>query len=74
VPKSREEAKLRGLGAKYGATVRKRYSRVVGLLKLRRKCPHCGAWKLRRMAAGIWRCSSCDHRIAGGAYEISTHS
>jgi len=59
-----------GLGAKYGATVRKRYSRVYVTLKTARECPSCGSLKLRRRASGIWACSVCGYTVAGGAYDI----
>jgi large subunit ribosomal protein L37Ae len=68
VPRSKS---LRGLGAKYGGTVRKRYSLVYRLLKAKKECPSCSALKLRRMSAGIWSCKSCGFTVAGGAYDVS---
>jgi large subunit ribosomal protein L37Ae len=66
--KPRSES-LKGLGPKYGATVRKRYSQILRLLRRRRECPACGKWSLKRSAAGIWSCERCGHRFAGGAYQ-----
>lgn len=65
-----EERVLKGLGAKYGRTLRVRYSRVVFLQKSKRRCPACGALKLKREASGIWGCSKCGHKVAGGAYDL----
>jgi len=61
---------VKGLGVKYGRTLRVRYSRVVLLQKSKRRCPSCGALKLKREASGIWSCSKCGHQVAGGAYDI----
>jgi large subunit ribosomal protein L37Ae len=61
---------IKGLGAKYGATVRKRYARVVTLLKMKRRCPKCGSWQIRRKASGIWICKTCGYQIAGEAYDV----
>jgi large subunit ribosomal protein L37Ae len=68
VPRSKS---LRGLGAKYGGTVRKRYSNVHRLLKAKKECPSCSSMKLRRLSAGIWSCKTCGFTVAGGAYDVS---
>ena len=62
---------LRGLGAKYGGTVRKRYSNVHRLLKAKKECPSCSSMKLRRLSAGIWSCKTCGFTVAGGAYDVA---
>lgn len=59
---------LKGLRAKFGATVRKRYTRVQKLSKLKRTCPSCGSRSLKREAVGIWICEKCGYKVAGGAY------
>ncbi|HLQ03960.1 MAG TPA: 50S ribosomal protein L37 [Nitrososphaerales archaeon] len=61
---------VRGLRAKFGSTVRKRYSRVYRTLKTARECPSCASLKLKRSASGIWTCSVCGYTVAGGAYDI----
>ena len=66
----KKDRPLKGLGQKYGATVRKRYSRVHRLLKAKRKCPSCGSLKFRRSAAGVWLCGKCGFKAAGGAYSF----
>lgn len=62
---------IKGLGAKYGSTLRKRYSRVYKTLKKARECPSCSSMKMKRTALGIWKCKSCGYTIAGGAYDIT---
>jgi large subunit ribosomal protein L37Ae len=69
VPKAKES--LRGLGQKYGGTLRKRYARIYRTLKTARECPSCASMKLRRQASGIWRCNSCGYTVAGGAYSLA---
>jgi large subunit ribosomal protein L37Ae len=62
---------LKGLHAKYGATLRKRYSRIYRLLKQKRSCPECGSRKFGREAAGVWLCGICGFKVAGGAYDVA---
>jgi large subunit ribosomal protein L37Ae len=61
---------MKGLGAKYGGTLRKRYARIHRGLKASRECPSCSSTKLKRQASGIWRCGSCGYTVAGGAFEL----
>jgi large subunit ribosomal protein L37Ae len=61
---------LKGLGIKFGATVRKRYGKVYRTLHMKRRCPSCGSQRFGRVALGIWRCPKCNFKIASGAYDI----
>jgi large subunit ribosomal protein L37Ae len=72
VPKAKEN--LRGLGAKYGGTLRKRYARVFRTLKQARECPSCSSMRLSRTSSGIWKCKSCGYTVAGGAYTLAQAS
>ena len=69
MPKAKES--LRGLGAKYGGTLRKRYARIFRTLKTARECPSCSSMRLRRASSGIWKCKSCGYTVAGGAYDLA---
>ena len=62
----------RGLGARYGSTVRKRYIRATAGLKKAHKCPQCGFQRVKRESVGIWKCKKCGYTFAGGAYMPST--
>ncbi|MCP8323951.1 MAG: 50S ribosomal protein L37 [Candidatus Methylarchaceae archaeon HK02M2] len=62
---------LKGLGTKYGSSLRKKYGRIYTTLKLKRMCPSCGAWKLKRKSLGIWQCRSCGFTMAGRAYDVT---
>ena len=70
MPHARRE-NVKGLGAKYGSTLRKRYSRTYVVLKKARDCPSCSGAKLARVASGIWKCKSCGYTVAGGAYDLA---
>ncbi len=58
----------RGLGTRYGSTVRKRYTKVIAGLKKLHKCPQCGFAKVRRESVGVWKCRKCSCTFTGGAY------
>jgi large subunit ribosomal protein L37Ae len=62
----------RGLGPRYGATVRKRYIKVVTEMKKPHTCPHCGFPRVKRVSVGVWKCRKCGFTFAGGAYTPTT--
>ena len=72
MPRSAKATIIKGLGAKFGTPVRKRYGRLAHLQRKYRICPSCGSVSLKRKASGIWACLKCDFRIAGEAYDIKT--
>lgn len=69
MPKANES--LRGLGAKYGGTLRKRYARIFRTLKQARECPSCSSMRLARTSSGVWKCKSCGYTVAGGAFDLA---
>jgi large subunit ribosomal protein L37Ae len=62
----------RGLGPRYGSTVRKRYIKVVEEMKKPHKCPQCGFSRVRRVSVGVWGCRKCGFTFTGGAYTPTT--
>jgi len=58
----------RGLGARYGSTLRKRYIKVLSETKKAHKCPQCGSASIRRESVGVWNCRKCGLTFTGGAY------
>jgi len=62
----------RGLEARYGATVRKRYIEVVSGLRKAHTCPKCGSTSVRRRSVGVWKCRKCGVVFTGGAYTPTT--
>jgi len=61
-----------GLGARYGVTVRRRYSGIITEMRKKHVCPQCGLRAVRRESVGIWLCRKCGYRFAGGAYTPTT--
>lgn len=70
--KTKKVGPTRGLGPRYGSTVRKRYMKVVKELKRPHMCPQCGFRRVKRESVGVWRCRKCDFTFTGGAYTPST--
>lgn len=62
----------RGLGVRYGATVRKRYAKVIVEMKKPHACPRCGFARVRRQSVGVWKCRKCGLTYTGGAYTPTT--
>jgi large subunit ribosomal protein L37Ae len=72
LPKTKKVGPTRGLGPRYGSTVRKRYVKVITELKKPHRCPQCGFVRVRRLSVGIWKCGKCEFTFAGGAYTPNT--
>lgn len=68
MPKTKKVGPTRGLGPRYGATVRKRYVKVITELKKPHRCPQCAFVRVRRVSVGVWSCQKCGFTFAGGAY------
>jgi len=62
---------MRGLGPRYGKSVRKKYAEVDSRQRKKQTCPFCKK-KAKRLAPGIWQCKNknCRKRFASGAYLI----
>ena len=67
--KKRKDIGLRGRG---GATLRKRYGRIMDSLHTSHICPSCASPSVKRVSVGLWGCRKCGHTFAGGAYTPST--
>ncbi len=57
------------LGARYGSTTRLRLEKIESLQKKKHQCPKCSADRVKRVALGIWKCTKCGNKFAGGAYK-----
>ena len=68
---AKKKISLKGLGARYGIKIRKKYSQVHRTMKSKSKCPECGSLRFGRQAVGIWSCKKCEFKIAGFAYDIT---
>jgi large subunit ribosomal protein L37Ae len=70
--RTKKVGSTRGLGARYGSTVRKRYVKVVTEMKKPHRCPQCGFPRVKRVSVGVWGCRKCGFTFAGGAYSPTT--
>jgi large subunit ribosomal protein L37Ae len=66
--KTKKVEMTRGFGTRYGATLRKRYIKILVEAKKTHKCPQCGAEAVKRVSIGVWNCKKCDVTFTGGAY------
>ncbi len=62
----------RGLGARYGSTVRKQYVKVLSEMKKAHRCPQCDSSSVQRESVGVWNCRKCGLTFTGGAYTPTT--
>jgi len=58
-------------GAKYGRKIKIRVRDIEVIEKARHPCPKCHAQNVKRVASGIWSCSRCGAKFAGGAYALA---
>lgn len=65
--KSRQ-AIAKGLGPRYGSTLRKKWAEVVSAARASHVCDRCGAKSVRRVSVGVWQCRRCGYKFAGQAY------
>ncbi|MBN2334621.1 50S ribosomal protein L37ae [Candidatus Bathyarchaeota archaeon] len=67
-----KKRKNAGLRVRGGASLRKRYSRIMATARATHKCPSCASPSVKRVSVGIWNCKKCGYKFAGGAYTPST--
>jgi large subunit ribosomal protein L37Ae len=59
-------------GVRSGVGIRKKYLLATND-KSKKECPNCGAInKIKREATGIFICTNCKTKIAGGAHKFKT--
>jgi len=58
--------------AGYGRKVRLAITKVEAEQHKPQICPSCSFPRLKRMSAGIWACTKCKQKFAGGAYFPTT--
>jgi large subunit ribosomal protein L37Ae len=59
-------------GSKYGKKIRDNVKKIELRSKTKHKCPQCEKLSLKRKASGIWECSKCGAKMAGGAWSPQT--
>ncbi|PSH01431.1 MAG: 50S ribosomal protein L37ae [Nanohaloarchaea archaeon SW_10_44_10] len=64
----RQNSSSKRFGARYGSKTRRNVDEAE---KRDSVCEECGE-ELEREAAGIWKCTGCGKKTAGGAYRADT--
>lgn len=59
-------------GARYGRVARKRVADIEEDMHADHACPDCGEKAVDRKGTGVWECSRCGHKFAGGTYRPET--
>jgi len=57
-------------GARYGSTVKAKYSAIASRQKQKQQCPFCKKLGSRRLAKGLWQCKRCKKKYAASAYYV----
>ncbi len=57
-------------GTRYGRKLKEKVAEAESGHRGRHKCPYCGKNNAKRIAAGIWTCTSCKVKFTGNAYSI----
>ncbi len=60
--------------SRYGRKIRELEKSALRHSRGKHVCPKCGKRNVKRVGAGIWNCSSCNARFAGGAYSPETEA
>jgi len=70
-----KKVKMAGrFGSRYGAKVRQRLVDVETEQRKKHKCPKCEQFKVKRIAAGLFKCRKCGAKFSGGAYTPETNA
>lgn len=59
-------------GPRYGRFIRKRVNEIEKVSRALHVCPRCDNNRVSRKGTGIWECSKCGFKFAGGAYVPQT--
>ncbi len=59
---------VKRFGPRYGKRIKDKLAKVEQKQKMPNTCPYCKKPTAERIAAGIWQCSKCRAKFAGGAY------
>ena len=68
--KSKKSRASGRFGARYGKTVRAKLVKVEDKKRKKQKCPFCKKPGAKRLSKGIWECSKCNKKFAGGTFYL----
>jgi large subunit ribosomal protein L37Ae len=55
-------------GPRYGISLRYRWADIMKEKEKKHLCPRCHRYSVKRVSTGIWVCTHCGLKFAGGAY------
>ncbi|MDP7621026.1 MAG: 50S ribosomal protein L37ae [SAR324 cluster bacterium] len=55
-------------GPRYGRKIRNKVKAIEAVSKAKHPCLKCQMKSAKRTATGVWECSKCGAKYAGGAY------
>jgi len=61
---------VKRFGPRYGKKGKVKLAKIEAIQRGKHQCPYCHAWKVRRIASGIWECRKCDSKFTGKSYSI----
>ncbi len=71
MPSKSKKTKSAGrFGARYGKRVRDKLVKVEEKQRKKQTCPFCSKVGVKRLSKGIWKCSRCEKKFAGGTYYL----
>ncbi|MBI2671069.1 50S ribosomal protein L37ae [Candidatus Woesearchaeota archaeon] len=70
MPKTKKVKSTGRFGSRYGLSIRQRVLDVEEKQRGWHECPYCSKKRVKRVAAGIWQCRSCNVKFTGKAYAI----
>ncbi|MEA1993576.1 MAG: 50S ribosomal protein L37ae, partial [Euryarchaeota archaeon] len=53
-------------GVRAGKRVRDKVDRIEKRMRDKHKCPQCHRKSVKRVSTGIWKCTKCGLKFAGG--------
>ncbi|MBU0762705.1 MAG: 50S ribosomal protein L37ae [Candidatus Altiarchaeota archaeon] len=65
---TRKVGSLGRYGPRVGRKLRGEAAKIEAEKKNTSNCPSCSKGKVKRVAAGIWKCKTCKHTFTGGTH------
>jgi large subunit ribosomal protein L37Ae len=69
--KKKEIGSIKRVGVRYGRLIRHKVGKIENATKNSSTCPYCKKKGVKRISAGIWKCSKCDSKFTAGAYSVN---
>ena len=70
MPKLKKTKSAGRFGARYGRRAKSKLVKIEEKQNKKQMCPFCKKPGVKRVSKGIWKCSKCDKKFAGGTYYL----